>query len=221
MVLTQPFIQREDVYALNSAGQYVQALTLNNAEHGAGGAAILAPLLTKLTEDQAVESHQTYSRETRAQAASLLGFLCEFAGKDRPVESQRLWATALQESAPVSGPGYRQLNYNNGWVFFPMGSYTGIKLDVCQCTSSPFSLPPPEVTCEPYKLPWVEQQGIPEATIEFARCVVVITVAHRALIAMHLRGFACNGVRLFWNPRRADSLRTDDQGRGHCPSTRR
>lgn len=159
---TQPFIQREDVYALNSAGQYVQALTLNNAEHGAGGAAILAPLLTKLTEDQAVESYQTYSRETCVQAASLLGFLCEFAGKDRPVESQRLWATALQESAPVSGPGYRQLNYNNGWVFFPMGSYTGIKLDVCQCTSSPFSLPPPEVTCEPYKLPWVEQQGIPE-----------------------------------------------------------
>ena len=51
----EPYIIRENVYALNSSGQYVQALEVGVAARDAGGAENLVPLLTKVTDDQVKE----------------------------------------------------------------------------------------------------------------------------------------------------------------------
>lgn len=158
----QPFIERENVYALNRDGQYIQALTRGNAERDAGGAAVLAPVLTNVTDGQAMDAHAAETARQWTFGQNDPSYLFLQRSTVYPVEEQKFWTIALQESSPVSGPQYRQLNYNNGWVFFPFGTYTAIKLDICDFTSSPFSLGPPEITCEPRQLPWVEHQGIPE-----------------------------------------------------------
>jgi hypothetical protein len=48
----EPYIIRENVHAVNSGGQYVQALSVGVAARDAGGAENLVPLLTKATDDQ-------------------------------------------------------------------------------------------------------------------------------------------------------------------------
>jgi hypothetical protein len=165
-LVKEPFIERRNIYALNGAGQYIPALTRADAERDAGGAAVLAPVLTNVTDGQAMDAHAAETARQWTFGRNRPSYLFLQRSTVYPVEDQKFWAIALQESSPVSGPEYLQLNYNNGWVFFPIGHYTGVRLDICEFASSAFSLPPSEVTCEARQLPWVEHQTYQRGTIQ-------------------------------------------------------
>jgi hypothetical protein len=162
-----PFIERKDIYASGGGAGYVQALPLADVETRAGVAPKLAPLLTNMTDDQAVD-YYLQARPTELNRGLARGFVQKTfdialaqAARSNYESAQRikLEVIALPESAGQRGPGPGQVSWNNGWVFFPLGRYTELRVDIHRMRLQHFAQfgQPEDLLIEERKLPWSEQ----------------------------------------------------------------
>jgi len=163
-LIAEPFIKRENVYALNSSGQYVRSLSDHEAERDAGRPEGLASLLTYVTADQALDAYE--ANHTLGSTCPELLHLFMYLPGAPSVQRAKLEAITLQDWDPgLNGPlRCRQLNYNNGWVFFPLGNYTGVRIDASEFEENELGLSLHAQTrvFKQLELPWIEQQGIPQ-----------------------------------------------------------
>jgi hypothetical protein len=136
---------RECVYAQNTSGQYEQALPLDDAIELAGGIKALADAMVGETHWYGYLSNAPDFQENTVQALGLPAYLLSPRTFD-----------LLQIALPEKGSLYYNFG-RRGWVFFPKGDYTKIRLDIIQAGGS-FTVSRATVV-KSLELPWTETFG--------------------------------------------------------------